>query len=94
LLCCYVAQAGLELVDSSDPPPPPLISAYQVADTIDVHDPWGAIFKEKKRIFPRWWLEGGNRKHASYSEILDRCWRHTLQAKPPRRDKTLIPPHL
>jgi hypothetical protein len=21
---------------------------------------------------PRWWLEGGSRKHASYSEILER----------------------
>jgi hypothetical protein len=29
---------------------------------------------------PRWQLEGGNRKQASYSEILERCWRHTLQA--------------
>jgi hypothetical protein len=43
---------------------------------------------------PRWWLEGGSRKRASYSEILERCWRHTLQAKPPRRGKTLTPPHL
>jgi hypothetical protein len=43
---------------------------------------------------PRWWLEGGSRKHASYSEILERRWRHTLQAKPPRTGKTLIPPHL
>jgi hypothetical protein len=25
---------------------------------------------------------------------LDRCWRHTLQAKPQRRGKTLTPPHL
>jgi hypothetical protein len=29
---------------------------------------------------PRWWLEGGSRKRASYSEILERCWRHTFQA--------------
>jgi hypothetical protein len=29
---------------------------------------------------PRWWLEGGSRKRASYSEILERRWRHTLQA--------------
>jgi hypothetical protein len=28
----------------------------------------------------RWWLEVGSRKRASYSEILERCWRHTLQA--------------
>jgi hypothetical protein len=46
------------------------------------------------RRIPRWWLEGGSRKCASYSEILERPWRHTLQAKPPRRDKTLTPPHL
>jgi hypothetical protein len=49
---------------------------------------------EKGEFFPRWWLEGGSRKHASYSEILERHWRHTLQAKPPRRRKTLTPPHL
>jgi hypothetical protein len=42
---------------------------------------------------PRWWLEGGSRKHASYSEILERRWRHTLQAKPLRKGKTLTPPH-
>jgi hypothetical protein len=42
---------------------------------------------------PRWRLEGG-RKRASYSEILERRWRHTLQAKPPRRGKSLTPPHL
>jgi hypothetical protein len=29
---------------------------------------------------PRWRLEGGGRKRASYSEILERRWRHTLQA--------------
>jgi hypothetical protein len=29
---------------------------------------------------PRWRLEVGSRKRASYSEILERCWRHTLQA--------------
>jgi hypothetical protein len=29
---------------------------------------------------PRWHLEGGSRKQASYSEILERCWKHTLQA--------------
>jgi hypothetical protein len=37
----------------------------------------------------RWQLEGGSRKRDSYSEILERHWRHTLQAKPPRRGKTL-----
>jgi hypothetical protein len=49
------------------------------------------------RIFleiPRQRIEGGSRKHASYSEILERCWRHTLQAKPTRRGKTLTPSHL
>jgi hypothetical protein len=29
---------------------------------------------------PRWQLEVGSRKRASYSEILERRWRHTLQA--------------
>jgi hypothetical protein len=29
---------------------------------------------------PRWQLEGGSRKQASYSETLERRWRHTLQA--------------
>jgi hypothetical protein len=51
---------------------------------------------KNKQIFgriPRWQLEGGSRKRASYSEILERHWRHTLQAKPPRRGKTLTPPH-
>jgi hypothetical protein len=42
---------------------------------------------------PRWRLEGGSRKCASYSEILEKCWRHTLQARPLRRGKTLTPPH-
>jgi hypothetical protein len=41
-----------------------------------------------------WQLEGGSRKRASYSDILERHWRHTLQAKSPRRGKTLTPPHL
>jgi hypothetical protein len=40
---------------------------------------------------PRRQLEGGSRKHAYYSEILDRLWKHTLQAKPLRRGKTLTP---
>jgi hypothetical protein len=43
---------------------------------------------------PRWQLEGGSRKHASYNEILERHWRHTLQAKTLRRGKTLTLPHL
>jgi hypothetical protein len=29
---------------------------------------------------PRWRLEVGSRKRPSYSEILERCCRHTLQA--------------
>jgi hypothetical protein len=29
---------------------------------------------------PRWRLEVGSRKRTSYSEILERRWRHTLQA--------------
>jgi hypothetical protein len=32
--------------------------------------------KSYKERIPRWWLEGGSRKWASYSEILERCWRH------------------
>jgi hypothetical protein len=48
---------------------------------------------EGSRI-PRWQLEGGSRKCASYSEILERRWRHTVQAKTLRRGKTLTPPHL
>jgi hypothetical protein len=51
---------------------------------------WGKIERE----IPRWQVEGGSRKHASYSEILEKCWRHTLQARPPRRGKTLTHPHL
>jgi hypothetical protein len=54
------------------------------------------FFKKSFPEIPRWGLEGGSRKRASYSEILERHWRHTLQAKPPRRGrgKTLTPPHL
>jgi hypothetical protein len=42
-------------------------------------------------LVPRWRLEAGSRKHASLKHVLERCWRHTLQAKPPRRGKTLTP---
>jgi hypothetical protein len=35
--------------------------------------------KQPGRI-PRWRLEVGSRKRPSYSEILERRWRHTLQA--------------
>jgi hypothetical protein len=44
--------------------------------------------KENVEGIRRWRLEGGSRKRASYSEILERHWRHTLQAKPPRGGKT------
>jgi hypothetical protein len=37
-------------------------------------------FSENERRIPRWWLEGGSRKRASYSEILERRRRHILQA--------------
>jgi hypothetical protein len=43
--------------------------------------------KTETMEIPRWRLEGGSRKRTSYSEILEKCWRHTLQAKPPRRGK-------
>jgi hypothetical protein len=39
--------------------------------------------KTKTKIKPQkpgWRLEVGSRKRASYSEILERRWRHTLQA--------------
>jgi hypothetical protein len=35
----------------------------------------------RRRGISRWQLEGGSKKRASYSEILERRWRHTLQAK-------------
>jgi hypothetical protein len=50
--------------------------------------------KKYKEMITRWLLEGRSRKCASYSEILERHWSHTLQAKPLRRGKTLTPPHL
>jgi hypothetical protein len=37
-------------------------------------------YKYLRMLIPRWWLEGGSRKRASYSEILERHRRHTLQA--------------
>jgi hypothetical protein len=37
---------------------------------------WHIIIKTTSRI-PRWRLEVGSRKPASYSEILERRWRHT-----------------
>jgi hypothetical protein len=38
------------------------------------------LSKVHRQGIPRWQLEGGSRKQASYSEILERRWRHTLQA--------------
>jgi hypothetical protein len=38
------------------------------------------IKKVKFRRIPRWQQEGGSRKWASHSEILERHQRHTLQA--------------
>jgi hypothetical protein len=40
----------------------------------------GEVLKIVERGIPRWWLEVGSRKRPSYSEILERRWRHTLQA--------------
>jgi hypothetical protein len=39
-------------------------------------------------------LEGGSRKRAFYSEILEKRWRHKWQARPQRRGKILTLPHL
>jgi hypothetical protein len=36
--------------------------------------------KEWTVEIPRWRLEVGSRKRPSYSEILERRWRHTMQA--------------
>jgi hypothetical protein len=42
---------------------------------------WDPISKKPiTRRIPRWWLEVGSRKRSSYSEILERRWRQTLQA--------------
>jgi hypothetical protein len=51
-------------------------------------------FKKSKCQIPRWQQEGGSRKCASDKEILEKRWRHTLQARTTRRGKTLTPPHL
>jgi exonuclease III len=64
----------------------------------DLNTPLSPIDKSSKQKInkegiPTWWLQGGSRKRASYNDILERCWRHTLQAKPSRRGKTLTPPH-
>jgi hypothetical protein len=55
---------------------------------------WGVFKFHVLDREPRWRLEGGSRKWASYSEIFERRWRHTLQAKSLRRGKTLTPQHL
>jgi hypothetical protein len=39
-----------------------------------------ATIKNTTTQIPRWRLEVGSRKRPSYSEILERRWRHTLQA--------------
>jgi hypothetical protein len=52
------------------------------------------IIQRINEAIPRWRLEGGSRKCVSYSEILERRWRHTLQAKSLKRGKTLTPPQL
>jgi hypothetical protein len=44
------------------------------------HHPNKKINKEILEEVQRWWLQGGSRKRASYSEILERRQRHTLQA--------------
>jgi hypothetical protein len=62
--------------------------------SINIKRPNGRSIEDEKEEISRWQLEGGSRKRASYSEILERRWRHTLQAKPLRRGKTLTPPHL
>jgi hypothetical protein len=41
---------------------------------------WFIDLNMEVREIPRWWLEVGSRKRRSYSEILERRWRHTLQA--------------
>jgi hypothetical protein len=48
--------------------------------------------KNSLKEIPRWWLEGGSRKHASQCKHLERSWRYTWQERP-RRGKTLTPPH-
>jgi hypothetical protein len=51
---------------------------------------WATELTELFQRIPRWRPEGGSRKRTSYSEILEKCWRHILQA---RRGKILTPPH-
>jgi hypothetical protein len=72
------------------------IKETQIKPTLRVHltSVGKATIKNANKGIPRWRLEGGSRKRASYSEILERRWSHTLQAKPLRRGKTLTPTHL
>jgi hypothetical protein len=44
---------------------------------LDESVPGDLILTYIPREIPRWRLEGGSRKRASYSEILERRWRHT-----------------
>jgi hypothetical protein len=68
------------------------ITTHMMGDVV-LRGKWPLLMLTEERI-PRWQLEEGSKKHASYRENLERCWRHTLQAKPPRRGKTSTPPHL
>jgi hypothetical protein len=54
----------------------------------------GKILKNLLRGDYKMAARGRKQKRASYSEILERHWTHTLQAKPLRRGKTLTPPHI
>jgi hypothetical protein len=50
---------------------------------LELIDYFSALIIWQRKVRPeitRWRLEGGSRKRASYSEILERRWRHTLQA--------------
>jgi uncharacterized protein YbdZ (MbtH family) len=48
-------------------------------DMVSEHTEKFSLYRKEWRI-PRWRLEVGSRKRPSYSEILERRWRHTLQA--------------
>jgi hypothetical protein len=52
------------------------LNRYIISNEIEA-----VIKKSPNREIPRWQLEGRSRKRTSYSEILERHWRHILQAK-------------